>query len=102
MIKKYLKKYLDIWDKTKGLIKKEFNSNPVYDDKYIKTKTKIYNNRVYTNFQHNKIPKVNEYFASLSVMLLDSIFVNSDKESYAQILLEECKYVIKKKNSKYN
>ena len=61
MIKKYLKKYLDIWDKTTGLIKKEFNSKPVYDDKYIKTKMKIYNNRVYTNFQHNKIPKDNEY-----------------------------------------
>ena len=30
------------------------------DDKYIKTKIAIYNNRVYTNFQHNKIPKDNE------------------------------------------
>ena len=100
--KEILKKYSEIWNKIKSLIKKEFNSEPVYNDKYIKTKTKIYNNRVYTNFQQNKIPKVNEYFASLSVMLLDSIFVNSDKESYAQILLEECKYVIKKKNSKYN
>ena len=30
-------------------------------------------------------------------MLLDSTFVNSVKEYYPQILLEECKYVIKKK-----
>ena len=79
------------------MIKKEFNSEPVYNDKYIKTKTKIYNNRVYTSFQHNKIPKDNEYFACLSVILLDSIFVNSDKEYYPQILLEECKYAIKNK-----
>ena len=33
----------------------------------------------------------------LSVILLDSIFVNSNKEYYPQILLEECKYAIKNK-----
>ena len=71
------------------------NSEPVYNDKYIKTKIKIYNDKVYTNFQHNKIPKDNEYCACLSVILLDSIFVNSNKEYYPQIFLEECKYAIK-------
>ena len=75
----------------------------MYNDKYIKTKTKIYNNRVNTNFEHNKIPIDNEYFACLSVILSDSIFVNSDKENYPQILLEKCKYAIKKNNdNKYN
>ena len=64
----------------------------MYNDKYIKTRVKIYNDRVYTNFQHNKIPKDNEYCARLSVILLDSIFVNSNKEYYPQIFLEECKY----------
>ena len=48
--KKISKKYSEIWDKIKSLIKKGFNSEPVYNDKYIKTKIKIYNNRVYTNF----------------------------------------------------
>ena len=66
----------------------------MYDDKDIKTRIKIYNDRVYTNFQHNKIPKDNEYCACLSVILLDSIFVNSNKEYYPQIFLE-CKYIIK-------
>ena len=80
--KEILKRYSEIWNKIKSLIKKEFNSEPVYNEKYIKTKIKMYNNRVYTNFQHNKISKDNEYFAGLSVMLLDSIFVNSDKEYY--------------------
>ena len=56
---------------------------------------KIYNNRVYRNFQHNKIPKDNKYFAYLSVILSNSIFINSDKEYYPQVLLEECKYAIK-------
>ena len=79
-------------------IKKDFSSKPVHTDKYIKTKIKIYNDKVYTNFQYNKIPKNNEYCACLSVTLLGSIFVNSDKEYCPQTFLEECKYAIKNKN----
>ena len=92
---KILKKYLKIWSKIKRLIKKGLNSEPVYNDKYIKTKIKIYNDKVYTNFQHNKIPKDNEYCACLSLIILDSILVNSDKEFYLQIFLEQCKYAMK-------
>ena len=42
----------------------------------------------------DKIPKDNEYCTCLSVVLLDSILVNSDKEYYPQIFLEECKYTM--------
>ena len=68
----------------------------MYNDKYIETEIKIYNNRVYTNFQYYKIPKDNEYCTFLSVILLDYNFVNLDKKYYPQIFLEECKYAIKK------
>ena len=93
--KEILKKYNEIWNKIKSLLKKDFNSEPVYNDKYIKTKVKVYNDRVNTNFQYNRISKDKEYCTCLSVILLHSIFVNSDKEYYPQIFLEECKYVIK-------
>ena len=63
----------------------------------IKTIMKIYADKVYTNFQHNEISKDNEYYACLSIILLDSPFVNSNKENYPQIFLEECKYAIKDK-----
>ena len=92
---KILKKYLKIQNKTKSLMTKELSSEPVYNDKYIKTKIKIYSDKVYTNFQHNKIQKDNKYCAYLFVILLDSIFVNSNKEYYWQIFLEECKYAKK-------
>ena len=92
---KILKIYLKICNRIKSLIKKELNSESVYNDKYIKTKIKIYNDKVYTNFQHSKMPKDNEYCACLSVILLDSIFINSNKGYYPQIFLEECKYAIK-------
>ena len=54
--KKILERYSEIWNKIKSLCKKEFNSEPVCKDKYIKTEIKIYNDRVYTNLQQNKIP----------------------------------------------
>ena len=34
-----------------NLLKKGFDIKPLYNDKYIKTKIKIYNNRINTNFQ---------------------------------------------------
>ena len=65
-MKNILQKDFEIWNKIKSLIKKELNSEPVYNDKQIKTKIKIYNDRVHTNFQHNKILENNEYCACLS------------------------------------
>ena len=101
--KKLLKRYNEILDKISNLLQKGFDNEPVYNDKYIKIKIKIYNNRAYTNFQYNKIPKDNELCICLSVILLDYIFVNSDKEYYPQIFSEEYKYPIKKeKDNEYN
>ena len=53
--KQLLKKYDQIWKKVEELLKIEFDSKPVYgdDDKYIKTKIKIYAGSMITNF-HNK------------------------------------------------
>ena len=47
----------------------------MYNYKYIKTEIKIYNDRIYTNFQYNKIPKDNEHCACLAVIVLDSFFL---------------------------
>ena len=49
---KLLKKYNEIWKKVTSLMKTKFDSEPVYghDDKYIKTKIKLYTDKVNTNF----------------------------------------------------
>ena len=49
------KKYNKIWKKVEKLMRIDFESKPVYgdDDKYIKTKIKIYAGSMITNF-HNK------------------------------------------------
>ena len=50
--KQLLKNYKKIWEKVEKLLKKYFESKPVngYDDKYIKTKIKIYAGNIITNF----------------------------------------------------
>ena len=58
---KLLKKENKIWEKISNLINIEFDSEPVYgdNDRYIKTKIKMYEDRVNTNFQGKKVPKDN-------------------------------------------
>ena len=38
----FLKRYNEIWNKISNLLTKGFNSEPLHNDKYIKTKIKIY------------------------------------------------------------
>ena len=75
----------------------EFDSKPVYgdNDKYIKTKIKIYSGSVNTNFQGKKMPKEKVPCKSLSIIMLDSV-VKAKKKYYPQTFLEECKYEPKK------
>ena len=94
---KLLKKYNKIWEKIINLMNIEFDSDPVYGDvdKYIKTKIKLYGNKVNTNFQGKKLPKENASYKCLSLIMLDSA-IRVNKEYYPQTLLDECKYVIKR------
>ena len=55
----------------------------------------MYEDRVNTNFQDKKVPKENASYKCLSLIMLDS-GIKVNKKYYPQILLEECKYVIRK------
>ena len=57
--KQVLKKYAKIWETIEGLIKINFESKPINgdDDKYIKTKIKIYAGSIITKFHNKKMPK---------------------------------------------
>ena len=94
---KLLKKYNKIWGKISNLMNIKFDSDPVYgdNDKYIKAKIKMYEDRVHTNFQGKKVPKENALYKCLSLIMLDSVIRVSIKY-YPQTLLEECKYVTRK------
>ena len=92
-----LAKYTEIWRRVNNLMNIEFDNEPVYGDvdKYLKTKIKMYEDRVNTNFQGKEVPKENASYDCLSLITLDSAF-RVNKKYYLQTLLEECKYKIRK------
>ena len=75
--KEFLKEYIKVWEKIRDLIGKKFNSEPVYGDKYIKTKIKSYNNDIRTNFHgegnSRKVPKESCTYKCFSLITLDSV-----------------------------
>ena len=95
--KQLLKNYSKIWEKVEKLLKIDFESKPVYsdDDKYIKTKIKIYADNMITNFHNKKMPKEKAPCKCLSIIMLDSV-IKANKKYYPQTFLEECKYVQEK------
>ena len=93
---KLLKKDTKIWERVSSLMSTKFDSEPVYgdNDKYIKTKIKLYENKINTNFQSKIIPEENASYKCLSLIMLDSV-IGANKKYYPQTLFEECKYEIK-------
>ena len=86
---KLLKKYNKIWEKISNILDIKFDSQPVYGDgdKSIKTKIKMYGDRVNTNFQGKKVPKENASYKCLSLTMLDSA-IRANKKFYLQALLK--------------
>ena len=97
--KKLLKNYNKMWEKISNLLNKEFDSEPVYgnNDKYIWPRIKLYGDKINTNFQGKKMPKENESYKCLSLIMLETVIKGRNKKYYPKTPLEECKYEIKKK-----
>ena len=76
-----------IWEKVSTSIKKGFDSEPVYNGKYLRAKLKSYEGKINTNFRNGKIPKEGSQCISLLVILNDSVYI-TDKNYYPQVLLE--------------
>ena len=91
--KQFLKKYNQIWKKVKKLLKIEFDRELVYDDndKYIKTKIKIYADSMIANFHSKKMPKEKAPYKGLLIIMRDCV-IEAKKNYYPQTILEECKY----------
>ena len=92
----FLIRYTKIWEKICDLIDKKFDSDPVYNNKYVDTKIRSHNNDIMTNFHYidnknNKLPEKNKPYRCMSLISLDSI-IKIDKKYYPQTLLQECAY----------
>ena len=60
---------------------KEFDSEPVYDEKYLKAKMKSCKGKINKNVYNDKIPKKRSQCICLSVTLNDSAF-RTDNNCY--------------------
>ena len=88
-----LEKYLEIWDKISKVIKKGFDSEPVYNEKYLKTKIISYEGKINTIFHNDRMSEKSSHCICLSMVLIDSVF-KMGKNYYPQVLLKKYKYII--------
>ena len=79
--KQRLRNYNRIWEKVEKLMKIDFESKSGCgdDDKYIKTKIKIYAKNTITNFYNKKIPKEKAPCKCLSIIMIDSVIKGNKK-----------------------
>ena len=89
-------KYNEIWNKIKSILNVKLRSQPIYDEKYIKTKVKPFNSLINTLFSGDEIPKEKIHYVCIPAVCIDSI-LRVDKKNYPQVYLEQCKYKIKKR-----
>ena len=77
-------KYAETWNIIKSVLNVKFHSQPIYDDKYIKTKVKTFNNTINILFSGDKIPKERIHYVCISAICIDSVF-RTDKKYYPQV-----------------
>ena len=65
-------KYNEIWNKTKNVLNIKFHNEPIYDDKYIKTKVKTFNSMINTLFTRDEIPKERIHYVCIPAICIDS------------------------------
>ena len=92
-------KYNQIWNKIKELLGLKFYTEPIYDDNYIKTKVKTFTDIIKTLFSGDEIPKERVEYSCIVFISIDSV-LKVGRKNYPQDYLEECKYKIKKRETK--
>ena len=88
-----LNKYNTVWDKVSAHIKKDFDSEPVCNKIFLKTKINSYVDKA-TDFHDKEVPNVDCNYNCLAVISLDSA-LKKDGNCYPQVFLKECKYIEK-------
>ena len=94
---KFYKKYNEICEVIRNLLKIDFTVNPVRHDIYLVAKLKIFDRINRTTFNNNYyIPMERNHYICIPVIDIDSV-LKIDKRAYPQAYLEQCKYKLKKR-----
>ena len=91
------KKYNEIWEVVRKLLKVKFTVNPIRDDNFIIAKLKIFNGTNRTTFTNNIIPIERNDYICIAAIDIDSVLKIENKRAYPQAYLEQCKYKLKKR-----
>ena len=94
--KEVYRKYNEIWEVVRKLLKLKFFVSPIRDDKYIIAKLKIFKNINMTTFTCNVIPEEKTRYTCITAIDIDSV-LKIDKKAFSQAYLEQCKYKLKKR-----
>ena len=70
---KYWYKWNKLWNETKELIGKDLYNDLIYGGRYIKTKVRLFDGVIYTNFHDSEVPKETMHCVCLWVITIDSI-----------------------------
>ena len=91
------KKYNEIWEVVRNLLKIDFTVNPIRDDIYLVPKLKIFDRINRTTFNNNNyIPMERNHYICIPVIDIDSV-LKVDKRAYPQAYLKQCKNKLKKR-----
>ena len=63
-----------------SILNGKFHSQPIYDEKYIKTKVKTFNDTVNTLLSGHEIPKERFHYVCISAIYIDSV-LRTDKKN---------------------
>ena len=90
-----LKKYNYNWNEVSNRIKRELDSQPIYNKNFLKTKIKHYSDEA-TDFHDKEICKVGFDYICLAVLSVDFV-LKKDESYYPQVFLKEFKDIEKEK-----
>ena len=93
------KKYNEIWEVVRKLLKLKFTVGPVRDDKYIIAKLKIFNKIIRTTFTDDIIPFEKNHYTCIPAIDIDSVLKIDNKRAYPEAYLEQCKCKLKKRRA---
>ena len=96
---KVYKKYNEIWEVVRKLLKVKFTVNPIRDDKHIIAKLKIFHGTNLTTFTDNIIPIERNNYICIAAIDIDSVLKIENKRAYPQAYLEQCKYKLRKRRA---
>ena len=77
-------KYEEIWNVIKNKINIKFHSQPVYENKYLKTKVREFDGSIKTKFLGNNLLKENTSYTCIACITIDFV-MKMCKKNYPQV-----------------